>query len=189
MVVFLDGQSFGQEAADVLAEAEQFAHDAGADAREFGFGEEQDGLDAGELPVDVGDGFFVFEVFHRAYAAHDEACVHALCEVDGQVVVGFHFHARFVLVEVTYHVDALLRGEPRAFVFVDANADDHFVHKGECSPHDGIVSDGKRVECAREDGSFHVFRFGYASSSFGTSSSTTRLLMMKFWRSIVFFPM
>ena len=74
---------------------------------------------------------------------------------------------------------SFLDGEIGILVFVDTDPDDYLVHKGECTFHYRIMTDGEGVECTRE----------YCFSHDAKSSSITRLSIIKFCRSMVFLPM
>ena len=67
----------------------------------LGLGEEDEGLDAGELTVDVGDVLLVFKVVDCADAAQDEAGTDGAGKVDGECVVGGYADARLVVVKRT----------------------------------------------------------------------------------------
>ena len=134
---------------------------------------------AGQFAVDVGNGFLVFEILHGAYAAYYQTGIYLPGKVDSQAVIGLHNDARLVPVVVSYHLFALFQGEIRILIFIDADAYDDFVYKSQCTAHYRRVSDSKRVECSRKDSSSHDAK----------SSSITKLLIIKFCRSMVFLPM
>ena len=155
--VLMDVHSLGQELPHVLAVGQQLAHDGGADAGELGFGEEQDGLYARQLAVDVGDGLLVLEVLDGADASYDEIGADLPREVDGQAVIRPDADARLVAVVLAYHLLASGDGEMGVLVLVDAYADDNLVDEGQGAPHHRGVSGGEGVECAGKYGSCHFF--------------------------------
>ena len=59
--------------------------------------------------------------------------------------------------------------------FIDTDSYHNFVHKGKCTFHYRVMSDGERVESTRE----------YCFSHDAKSSSITRLSIIKFCRSMV----
>src|SRR3712207_413031 len=86
---------------------------------------------------------------------------------------------RIVFIEFPDHLFSFFDREISVFVFVDTDSDHNLVHKGERAFHYRKVSDGERVESTRKYCFFHDAR----------SSSITRLSIIKFCLSIVFFPM
>ena len=147
-------QPGGNELADGLPEAQQFSHDRGTDVGIAGLGKEQEGFDARYVAVEVGNGFFVFKVGDGAYSAQDGRGPLLSGFVDGEVVVGDDFDARFLGKQFLQHLDSLFRREEAAFGVVDANGDDDFVEDVQRSSRYRLVSQREGVEGARVEGNF-----------------------------------
>ena len=160
-----------------------------------GFVEEQDGLDACQVTIDVGQRTFVLEIDYGTHTAQDVRAAQFVGNVGGQGGVGNHRNTGFLFVEVAYHPDAFLYGEHTcvALQSVVAHSDDNLVAEVKRTPDDAFVSFGEGVKGTGEY-QLHVLLFfvlkgGILRADQASSSSMTRLLMMNSWRSIVFLPM
>ena len=83
---------------DVLAEAGELVHHAAADGGILGLADEQQGIDAGEHTVDIGNAALILEVDAAAHAPDDELCTDGLGKVGGQPLVADDMDARLILI-------------------------------------------------------------------------------------------
>ena len=131
---------------DVFPEMGQFAHHAAADGSIPGFADEQQGLDAGEHTVDVGNVALVFKVDGIAHTTDEELCPYRLCKVGSESLVTYDMDAGLVFIECLDALHALLQGEHRLFPGVDADGNVKLVHHIQCTAYQGIVADGEGIE-------------------------------------------
>ena len=62
-------KTFWHEVADIFAETEQLSDRGRGDVRHGRFIEEQDGLDASQMSVDIGQSSFILEIHHGTNAS------------------------------------------------------------------------------------------------------------------------
>lgn len=75
--------ALGQKVGYILAILQEFTDDGGTDGGQFGLRKEQDGFYAGQLAVDVGNGFFVFKVVYGTDAADNESGLALAGKING----------------------------------------------------------------------------------------------------------
>lgn len=110
----------------------------------------------------------------------------------GEAAELYDLHPGFIGVEALYGRAARVNGHPSAFLRVDAYAYYYLVEDLQTALHYGVMAYGEGVEGACEQGYAWCSWFcavGIHLTTISESSSTTRLSMMKFWRSDVFLPM
>ena len=88
--------SSGEVGSDVLAEAGELAHHAAADGGILGLADEQQGVDAGEHTVDIGNAALILEVDAAAHAPDNELCTDGRGKVGGQPLVADDMDARLI---------------------------------------------------------------------------------------------
>ena len=140
----------GQILADVLAVVQEFADDAAAHGGMFGRGEQQDGVDAGELAVHIGHVAFILHVFHVADAAQQGRRTHFGGEVGGESFVTAHGDAGFVVVDALDLCLTFLDAEHPFLLGMHADGDDDLGTHRQGAVHNVLVSDGEGVERAGE---------------------------------------
>lgn len=115
--------SSGEVGSDVLAEAGELAHHAAADGGILGLADEQQGVDAGEHTVDIGNAALILEVDAAAHAPDDELCTDGLGKVGGETLIADYMNSGFVLVQRSDALYALVKSKQRALLNVDADGD------------------------------------------------------------------
>ena len=75
---------FGNKHTDIFIIAQQFAYNGRTDTSEFRFGKQQNGFDSCQFPIDIGNGFFVFEIFHGTDTANNKLRVYLPGKINRQ---------------------------------------------------------------------------------------------------------
>ena len=119
------------------------------------FAEQQERFHPAQTPVDIGLVALIFEVFGRTHATHDERCLLAAGQIDGQVAVGHDLHPPVTGIEIGNGPHPLGHIAVGVFESAHGHTDDQPVEKRQGAVYDGPVTDGKRVECARKKACFH----------------------------------
>ena len=175
-----------------MSEAGKFADNATADACNLRTGQQKNSFYAGKFAVDVGNVQFVFIVFYTSYASQYKVCFFFLGKVNCQSAVFFNTDSGFFLIKFFNGTYSFCCGNPRLLLCILHYSNHNMVKKEQPTLYNVSMAYGKWIERTREYCLFHAFA-GFASSSCISSSvlssSTIRLSMMKFWRSMVFFPM
>jgi len=109
---------------------QQLTDDTRTDGRVFRFGKKKDSLDTTQLTVDVSNAFFILKVLDRTDTTENYSRSLFLSEIHGQSAIGNHLDTRFVGINLTDAFQTLLDRHQATLAFVDANADDDFIHKG-----------------------------------------------------------
>ncbi len=140
---------------DVVSEVSEFAYEGAGDGGEGGVGDEEYGVDAGELTVDVGHLLFVLEILDGSYAAQDGSSADGTGEIGGETGVLFHTHARFVFIKVFDGLKAFLHSHPAGLLLVDADGYNDLVKEVEGACDEVCMPDGEGVEGAGEEEGEH----------------------------------
>ena len=83
---------------DVVSEVSEFAYEGAGDGGEGWVGDEEYGVDACELTIDVGHLLFVLEILDGSYASQDGSSADGTGEIGGEPGVLFYTHARFLFI-------------------------------------------------------------------------------------------
>ena len=140
---------------DVVSEVCEFAYEGAGDGGEGGVGDEEDGVDAGELTVDVCHLLFVLEILDGAYAAQDGSSADGTGEIGGEPGVLFYTHAGFLFIKVFDGLKAFLHSHPAGFLLVDADGYNDLVKEVEGACDEVCMTDGEGVEGAGEEEGRH----------------------------------
>ena len=140
-----------QKLIDAASEMYQLAHHAAADGRKMGLGIEKERLYAADDAVDVGLLALVFKVADAPHALDDEAGRLLPRKVDGEAGICLDLNTRLAGIQRRYGRHALLRRIHAALGLIDTHSDNNPVEKGKGTPDDRVVTDGERVEAAREN--------------------------------------
>lgn len=136
---------------DVFAERGEFADEGGRYVGGVGGGDEEEGVDAGQAAVDVGDGALVLEITNIAYSAHDVAGIVLFCQVGGQAAVGHYVYLVAAGIQMLYPLQTLfLRHEP-LLLNVYSYGYHQSVEQRQCLFDDGLMPYCEWVEAAGKE--------------------------------------
>ena len=113
----------GEVGGDIFTEAGELAHHAAADGGILGLADEQQGIDAGEHTVDIGNAALILEVDTAAHAPDDELCTDGLGKVGGETLIADYMNSGFALVQRSDALYALVEGKHGVLANIDADGD------------------------------------------------------------------
>lgn len=143
----------------VLAISQDIPQYGGTDERMLRLGKEQDGVDARQSAVGVGNRLLIFKVGNGTDASENDVCSYLLGKVDGQTVVTLDGDAWLSFKNFVDEFNPLVQREEGLFCFVYSDADDNVVDKGECSIYNRVMPNGEWVKTAWENCCFHKLLF------------------------------
>ena len=103
----------------------------------------------GEVAVHRRELELVFEVGHRAQAAHDGFEAVPPGEIHGEPIVAGDRYFGQIAQNLARELDPLIEGEQRGFPRTRRDRDDYPIEQAHAPPHQLLVSAGDRVKSAR----------------------------------------
>src|SRR5574344_526078 len=82
---------WGQKFGSILAVLQHVTHHRRTDVGVLRLGKEQNGVDARQRPIGVGNGFFVLEILNGADATQNDGGIHLLGKIDRHGIITAHF--------------------------------------------------------------------------------------------------